>query len=65
MSDLSKSESQRMVEEAYNVIDFPPAYIPPKVTEPMDWMKSAALAQLVQNGVITRREAMERMEIHE
>ena len=57
-----KSESRRMVEEAYNVIYFPPAYIPPKVTEAMNWMTSAALMQLVQSGTITRREAMERME---
>ena len=55
-----KDLGQIMIE--YNVIDFPPAYIPPNVTEAMNWMKSAALMQLVQSGTITRREAMERME---
>ena len=63
---MTKSESQRMVEEAYNVIDFPPAYIPPRIKPPAGWNESnLVLMQMANEGIITRREAMERMEIHE
>ena len=62
---MNKSESERMVEEAYNVIDFPPEYIPVRHSMP-GWLESnTVLMQMANTGLITRREAMERMEIHE
>ena len=63
---MNKSETQRMVDEAYEAIYFPPEYIPPHITDAIGWAKSnLVLNQMANEGIITRREAMERMEIHE